>query len=334
MNSISTNEEIIISKENIQVTTKLNISYTETHIKFEITRDLRKYLYSILFSDLKNKNNDFQFFPTTKVFFNGIKKLIEKKFYSLEINEDKSILKFENPLFENSIIFEIPCEINIIEEKYNYLLKQNEILKNELQDLKIEIENKNTLNTENDNEEIINHMTQVFKESELTKRECILLYNWLNLKSKNLKFSLLYSTKIDSDKTSEFHKKCDGKNPTITIFKTTKGYRFGGYTTKSWINSTDWKYFKDSESFLFSFFHNKKYMIKNSNEDAIGCHQIRGPCFGYSHKDIYIWEECTQTNSNQCYTPFSYSTTQKCELTNGEPNFVVDHYEVYLIDIY
>ena len=334
MNSISTNEEIIISKENIQVTTKLNISCTETDIKIVITRGLKKYIYSTIFSDLKNKNNDFQFFPTTKIFVNGVKKLIENKSYSLEINEDKSILKLQNPLFENPIIFEIPCEINIVDENNN-LKKYNELLKNDIQKLKEELENIKKQNIENNNsEEIINQMTEVFRLSELTKNECTLLYNWLNLKSKNIKFGLLYNTKIDGDKASEFHKKCDGKSPTITIIKTTKGYRFGGYTTKCWIKATRWEYFKDSEAFLFSFFHNKKYIIRNSNEDAIGCHEIRGPSFGYDAKDIYIWEGCTQTNENRCETPYSYLTTQKSELTNGDVHFQVDHYEVYIIEIY
>ena len=238
MDSNFVDEDIIISKENIQVTTKLNISCTETDIKIVITRGLKKYIYSTIFSDLKNKNNDFQFFPTIKIFLNGVKKLIENKSYSLEINEDKSILKLQNPLFENPIIFEIPCEINIVDENNN-LKKYNELLKNDIQKLKEEIENIKKQNTENNNsEEIINQMTEVFRLSELTKNECSLLYNWLNLKSKNIKFGLLYSTKIDGDKASEFHKKCDGKSPTITIIKTTKGYRFGGYTTKCWIKAT------------------------------------------------------------------------------------------------
>ena len=86
MDSNFVDEDIIISKENIQVTTKLNISCTETDIKIVITRGLKKYIYSTIFSDLKNKNNDFQFFPTKKIFVNGVKKLIANKSYSLEIN--------------------------------------------------------------------------------------------------------------------------------------------------------------------------------------------------------------------------------------------------------
>ena len=99
MDSNFVDEDIIISKENIQVTTKLNISCTETDIKIVIIRGLKKYIYSTIFSDLKNINNDFQFFQTTKIFVNGVKKLIENKSYYLEINEDKSILKLQKSTF-------------------------------------------------------------------------------------------------------------------------------------------------------------------------------------------------------------------------------------------
>lgn len=46
-----------------------------------------------------------------------------------------------------------------------------------------------------------------------------------------LKFTKIYSTKRDGDSASKFHEKCDGKRPTITIIKISKGIRLGGYTT-------------------------------------------------------------------------------------------------------
>ena len=341
MDLIPTKEQILLSNENVEIITKLWISCSKTNINLIILRDSKKYSTEILFSDLKNKNdNNFQYFPTTSIFINGIKKLITKKSFSLEIHNDKAILKLLNPLFDNPIIIEIPYDNKDLKERLNYseelqkLQNKNEILEKEIERLKLQIEAKNNIKEIkiNKEEEIINQMFLIFKESELTKKECNLLYNWINLANKNINFSLLYSAKIDGDKASSFHKKCDGKSPTITIFKTTNGSRFGGYRTKPWIKSSSWKYFKDEDAFIFSFFYNKKYKIKSENEDAIGCHEIRGPSFGYDCQDIYIWEECTQCNDNKCQTPHSYLTTQKSELTNGDTNFKVDHYEVYLID--
>ena len=222
-----------------------------------------------------------------------------------------------------------------LENNFIELQKQNEILKEEIESLKSEIKNikSNDLYIKDINiEKTINQMFTIFQESELTKNKCHLLMNWLN--NKKLKFTKIYSTKIDGDSASKFHEKCDGKCPTITIIKTTKGIRFGGYTTIPWIKSNNWEYFKDSEAFIFSLLYKKKYMIKDSNQIAIGCHEIRGPSFGDDRQDIYIWENCTKTNENKCRTPYSYLITKKSELTNGDVNFTVSHYEVYLIDKY
>ena len=156
--------------------------------------------------------------------------------------------------------------------------------------------------------------------------------DWLN--NKKLKFTKIYSTKRDGDNASKFHEKCDGKSPTITIFKASKGIRFGGYTTIPWIKSSTWKYFKDNEAFIFSFLYRKKYMIIDSNQITIGCHEIRGTSFGYDCRDIYIWDNCTKTNENTCRNQYSYLTRENSELTNGDINFTVSHYEVYLVDEY
>ena len=323
--------QIIIKEKNIEIKTKLDISCKDDEIIFIITRDNIKYLSKSSFSELKIANNDFQYFPSIIVFVNGVKKIIEKREYSLEIYNEKLILNLNNTLFDNPIIFDIPLEKNIennFNDNISYFQKQNQILKNEIEKYKKEINNMKF--KEINNEEIINQMIEIFKESEVTKNECMLLYNWLN-KNKNLKFIRLYSTRIDGDNPSKFHEKCDGKSPTITIIKTKKGYRFGGYTTIPWIKASNWVYNKDPEAFIFSFFYNKKYKIKNENEIAVGSHKIRGPSFGEDNYDIYIWENCTNCNDNQSEI-HSFLATQKFELT-GEKNFTVDHYEVYLVDI-
>ena len=291
-------EKFIIPKENIEITTILDISFTNNEVIFIITRNYRKYFYKALFSDLKNSNNDFQYFPSTEIFVKGVKKMIENKSFHLEINDDKLLLKLYNQLFDKPLIIEIPFEKDNInsfsKEKYNEfenkldeLQKKNELLKEEVESLKSEIKNlkMNVLYIKDTNkEEIINQMFITFQESELTKNECYLLLNWLN--NAKLKFTKIYCTKRDGDSASKFHEKCDGKSPTITIIKTSKGIRFGGYTNIPWIKSNSWKFFKDSEAFIFSFLYKKKYMIKDSNQIAIGCHEIRGPSFGYVCRDI------------------------------------------------
>ena len=55
----------------------------------------------------------------------------------------------------------------------------------------------------------------------------------LKLKA-GVKFMLLYRSSVDGDKASVFHKKCDGHPMTLVLVETTKGARFGGFTTKTW----------------------------------------------------------------------------------------------------
>ena len=136
MDLIPTKEQILLSNENVEIITKLWISCSKTNINLIILRDSKKYSTEILFSDLKNKNdNNFQYFPTTSIFVNGIKKLITKKSFSLEIHNDKAILKLLNPLFDNPIIIEIPYDNKDLKERLNYseelqkLQNKNEIFK-------------------------------------------------------------------------------------------------------------------------------------------------------------------------------------------------------------
>ena len=49
----------------------------------------------------------------------------------------------------------------------------------------------------------------------------------------------------------KFHSKCDGISPTISIFKTTDNFTFGGYSDKKWDNYSN--EVKCNNCFLFSF---------------------------------------------------------------------------------
>jgi hypothetical protein len=48
-----------------------------------------------------------------------------------------------------------------------------------------------------------------------------------------LKLSLIYKAKRDGFKKNEFHSRCDGKAPTISVIKSEHGKTFGGYKNLS-----------------------------------------------------------------------------------------------------
>jgi hypothetical protein len=63
------------------------------------------------------------------------------------------------------------------------------------------------------------------------------------------KLELLYRGSRDGFSGNAFHKKCDGKEGTLTLIKV-KDYVFGGYTSVAWDSTGKWK--SDSEAFIFS----------------------------------------------------------------------------------
>ena len=76
---------------------------------------------------------------------------------------------------------------------------------------------------------------------------------------------LLYRMSRDGVMNIDFHKRCDHKGPTVTLFKTSTGRRCGGYISVSWEHISDgWK--ADSSAFLISFDNQQRFNVKNSQQ--------------------------------------------------------------------
>ena len=85
---------------------------------------------------------------------------------------------------------------------------------------------------------------------------------------------LLYRGSVNGWKGKDFHSCCDNKGPTISLFLSDKGTKFGGFTSENWDKSG--KYKQDSSCFLFSLDNKQIFPVKKPNE-AIGCFFDRGP---------------------------------------------------------
>ena len=88
---------------------------------------------------------------------------------------------------------------------------------------------------------------------------------------------LLYRLSRDGSEPTDFHRLCDNKGPTITLFKSDNNRKFGGYLSKNWESIGKWK--TDNNVFLFSIDLNKKYKIKNNQKDTYYCYGECGPNF-------------------------------------------------------
>ena len=182
--------------------------------------------------------------------------------------------------------------------------------------------------------------TKIFKE----KKEIDFLEKRLKrdepmLKNKTIIYKLLYRATEDGNSAESFHRKCDNISGTLTVIKTTKGFRFGGYTEMTWntnngetVNKKD----KNGVGFCYSLDLFKIYNNTNEAKSTIRCYTNEGTDFygGDAYFfDIYFPID-TNTRSNTGYTK-SHSSFGKieedCEINNGESNFLMKELEVFQI---
>lgn len=143
---------------------------------------------------------------------------------------------------------------------------------------------------------------------------------------------MLYKAKVDGDNSQTFHDKCDNKGATLTIVKSKKGRRFGGYSSISWDKSKS-SYSSDGKTFLFSLDTRECY--KNDSGYYTYHDNSYGPCFGYTNSsgyfDLSISNGCLNNQNNQSYKTY-YQMNSTYELTGESSyNFQVEDYEVFQI---
>ena len=152
------------------------------------------------------------------------------------------------------------------------------------------------------------------------------------LKKKTINYKLLYRGTRDGDKVQTFHSKCDNKTPTVTIIKTKKGMRFGGYTEQTWNDTYGigiWK--KDDKSFCFSIELNKIYNIIKGR-DAIYCGSYYMCYFGSNIFGLYDNAFSTGHWAYEKNSSNFEGQEKDFELTNEENNsFELAEVEVFEI---
>lgn len=147
-------------------------------------------------------------------------------------------------------------------------------------------------------------------------------------------WQLIYKGTRDGFASSDFHRRCDKKGPTLTLIRSTGGYLFGGYTSVSWESSEEFRWISDPDAFLFMLTNPyktppTKYRVNGDGKNAIGCKSTMGPTFGK-------WDLCVYSNSHDngrstVLFPTDYiDTTGKGRLTfTGSHYFTVAEIEVY-----
>jgi len=211
------------------------------------------------------KNREAKFILNLKKNF-----VLEEKNNQLLLEYEKIIKNQKKNLKKKDLkIKSLKDKISNLENKISYLesIINNEKNKN-LDSFNNNGENKiieSIINIGENKEQVISEDERIEKLKKLIGRKCNL--------------ELLYQMTKDGSLCSTFHNKVDNKGPTITLFESEDGYKFGGYTSQSF--QTGKKWIKDPDSFLFNFYNLKKFPIKNKNCNAIylGSRDIYGPQF-------------------------------------------------------
>ena len=260
-----------------------------------------------------------------------------------EIEKLKYIVKEQKNITEKLNNLEIAFN----EEKYKIGKMNN--LEKELKEQKREIEKiknwKNEYNSELEEIQMIkiNNISLNKIDSKIInkKEELEFLENRLKndeiLRKKNIIYKLLYRASEDGSNIKTFHNKCDNIKGTLTIIKTTKGMRFGGYTEQMWNGSGNVSQRKDGKGICFCFSLDlfKIYNFNNQYGYSIYCYYNNGPYFsGGDCTFFHIYNNNGLLFGSNCYTKKGNSfgnVDNDYEINNGQSNFSVVELEVFQI---
>ena len=160
-------------------------------------------------------------------------------------------------------------------------------------------------------------------------------------KSSDFVFKLVYRASRDGDDVLEFHKRCDEIGPNVTLVKTEKNKRFGGFTFCNWgipkkflekMKSNAGILKQDQYSFCFSLDLKKMYYHddRKGKEDAIFCSNKFGPTFC---SNIFAINNNMLTKGGYCTRKKAscFAGQSKDYEISGEKNFNIKELEVYEI---
>ena len=224
-------------------------------------------------------------------------------------------------------------KIEIQEKENNNNKNEINILKNDIYTLNIKINE--LLNWKNEmKEKEKKKNTFTFDSKIITKKEELnLITNRLKnidyFRNKEISYELVFRGTRDGGTPEIFHQKCDGTPKTITIIKTIKGLKFGGYIEKKWDSNSGW--INDDENcFIFSI-DLKKIYNPVKGEDKYYFIKTCGPNFSefglynlFKKSSLNLY---TKETANKYFKYFD----RDYEINGGEKEFQAEEVEVFKI---
>ena len=297
------------NKLNLIIQVKVNSNLKEIKIRLDkINLSEEEY-----FSSLQNKIIDLLIERRKVIGIKSFEEICNEKFFKKK--EIKQLEDLEVKAYNNLKIFKTFIESNL------YLMSNSNIITDpeEIKNLYDEIQKADKKNQIEKNKKNINFIP----------------------KSSDFVFKLVYRASRDGGDASEFHKRCDEIGPNVTLVKTDKNKRFGGFTFCNWgipqkylekMKSNAGILKQDQCSFCFSLDLKKIYYHddKKGKEDAIFCSSKFGPTFC---SNIFAINNNMLTKGGYCTMKKTSCFTGQIKdyEISGEKSFNIKELEVYEI---
>ena len=305
-------------------------------IKFNTIDDI----YSLLYDTINGKKYSFKQ-NDKKINLTFHYNLFQKKFdLSFDLNEQERKFSFEEVYL---LLRKLSEENKSMKEEFT---SQNKELKNRINILEAEIGKKNNeiIDMKKEFKELKDEFHQkiifdnCFNDSKIIKlkEEKNKLISWISEKGIIKEINLLYSSKKDRDGSSSFYNKCSNISPTLSLIKTKKGRKFGGFTFGKWNDKNKISNQTDPEAFLFSLDNMKNYKILKPKL-AIASYSDHSSLLTYGNNGdgcgIYLKNNFLTNGGHENHTSKVYNIDTKYCLSKEE-NFNVEEVEVYSIIFY
>ena len=156
-----------------------------------------------------------------------------------------------------------------------------------------------------------------------------IINDWISTEGIIKDIKLLYRATDDGDSSNKVIEKIKNKGPIITLIKTKKNKRFGGFTMVDWEENGG--KMKDSKAFLFSLDNKAKYKILNSSL-AFVYFSSNPLCYGNNSdgRGVYLNDHFLNCENNEDQSSRVYDVpSDNC--LSGEKLFRVDEVEIFQI---
>ena len=340
-------KEYLITLGQSKFLDNLGISLKETSSEAK-----QYYVNFYTLEELQNLNKYFRIYDKINEVIPMFEEILNGKKVSLKFNINKAILNLKInqigkgeellslELIMKTLTLEQICDNLSIEIKYlrNKVEEINE-LKNEIKLLKEENKKKDLIINELLEWKNIlkggNQMKNMIESKIIKKEEDLnIITNKLkkieSFKNMDISYKLIYRGSRDGGLPKNFHEKCDGIKNTVTIIKTVKGLKFGGYINYKWDSNKGW-IDDDENCFIFSLDLMKIYNpIKGKKKYLFS--GTCGPNFTeFGLKNNLFEKSSLNMHKKDMANKFFSDFTTDYEINGGENEFQVDEIEVFQV---